>query len=127
MQLYLFYYSLSVWEAIRDGSIYRTACMETRPCKNNYLTFGGYDNGIISPEVHSKIALSRALSVQNLVPSVEPFPTPPLPTFQASLASLVSTMSSVGLQATLHCYCYYFLQINRNPELKAITIAVSQH
>ena len=58
-----------MWQDVRNGSTNCTECIETLPCQNHYLTFGGHDaSAPSSPDpVHSKIALTGAFSVRNLL------------------------------------------------------------
>ena len=70
-----------MWQEIRNGSTNCTDCMETLPCQSHYLTFGGYPDSSTTMELHSKIALTAALSVlvddgpDQLLSSGQPIPS----------------------------------------------------
>ena len=100
----LFYFSCSfaVWQEVRNGSTNCTACMETLPCQSHYLTFGGYPDSPETPELHSKIALTAALSVPVDGPD-QPLPSPimPHPTVTPPVTPTLTLASAVSHSYTI--------------------------
>lgn len=58
--------SETMWMAPRGGSVNCTACQDTVPCVNNYLTFGANDNMHRNQKV-TRIAITQSFPLEELL------------------------------------------------------------
>ena len=85
----------SEWQEVRVGSTTCSACLNSLPCRNHYLTFGASNLRNSHRELNSKIALTKPLSLQNLM--VEEFEV------KVSLVQPSSTVEPRGITPTDMC------------------------
>ena len=58
------YFSSSIWKEPRRGSLACTACRNTIPCVNNYLTFGANNDEFTGQHPVSRITITQIFPVQ---------------------------------------------------------------